>query len=112
MFLFSTFHGTAAARFGFNHHSNGDQVMKIATVFFAGTIGLVFAAPGQLAAQKGGGSGTLGGSNNLDRPYTAPGQQMINERTRATAPGKSYDAPGQERIRARTPGPTKSKSKG
>jgi len=84
--------------------------MKIATLLFAATIGLAIGAPGALAAPKGGGSGggssNLGGSNSLDRPYTAPGQQMINKRTSTTAPGKSFNAPGQKKIRARTPGGT------
>ena len=80
--------------------------MKIATLLFAATIGVAIGAPGALAAPKGGGSSNLGGSNSLDRPYTAPGQQMINKRTSTTAPGKSFNAPGQKKIRARTPGGT------
>jgi hypothetical protein len=39
----------------------------------------------------------------------APGQQMLNERTSATAPGNSFNAPGQKMIRERTPGGTPTK---
>ena len=38
---------------------------------------------------------------------SAPGQQMLNNRTRATAPGNSFNAPGQRMIRQRTPGGTR-----
>jgi hypothetical protein len=33
---------------------------------------------------------------------SAPGQQMLDDRTSKTAPGNSFDAPGQKKIRDRT----------
>ena len=64
----------------------------IAGVSLALSVSLASAAPKSTGAQ----------SRN-----SAPGQQMLNKRTSATAPGNSFNAPGQRMIRQRTPGGTK-----
>lgn len=46
-------------------------------------------------------------SKGVESRNSAPGQQMLNQRTSATAPGSSFNAPGQKMIRKRTPGGTK-----
>ena len=46
-------------------------------------------------------------SKGAESRNAAPGQQMLNQRTSATAPGNSFNAPGQQMIRKRTPGGTK-----
>jgi|GEM_PF-6424172 len=46
-------------------------------------------------------------SKGVESRNSAPGQQMLNQRTSATAPGNSFNAPGQKMIRKRTPGGTK-----
>jgi hypothetical protein len=64
----------------------------IAGLSFAFSVSLAHAAPKSAGAE----------SRN-----SAPGQQMLNKRTSATAPGNSFNAPGQKMIRQRTPGGTK-----
>jgi hypothetical protein len=46
-------------------------------------------------------------SQGVESRNSAPGQQMLNKRTSATAPGNSFNAPGQKMIRKRTPGGTR-----
>jgi hypothetical protein len=72
-------------------------MMKATLIFAAAAVAL--SAPA-MAASKG----------NKAR-NAAPGQQMLNERTSATAPGNSFTAPGQKMIRERTPGGTPTKTK-
>lgn len=73
---------------------------KLTLVLAAGVIAL--ATPCAMAQTK------TGKSNEARN--SAPGQQMINNRTAKTAPGNSYNAPGQKMIRARTPGGTPTKN--
>lgn len=83
--------------------------MRIAHVFVAVmalslTASAVEAAP---KAGRGASSFTPGsGGSGIVARNSAPGQQMLNNRTSATAPGKSFNAPGQRMIRKRTPGGT------
>jgi hypothetical protein len=63
------------------------------------------------SAEKGGAKRFAPGQSSKATHPTArnaaPGQQMLNNRTQATAPGNSFNAPGQRMIRARTPGGTR-----
>ena len=86
--------------------------MQKATLLVA-AIALTLSAPAALAQSKGTGGASNyapgAGGGGVTARDSAPGQQMINNRTAATAPGNSYNAPGQKMIRRRTPGGTPTK---
>jgi len=85
--------------------------MKTATLVI-GALALALTAPAAIAGPKSGGPGASSfapdqGGGGVAARNSAPGQQMLNRRTSATAPGNSFNAPGQKMIRKRTPGGTK-----
>ena len=83
--------------------------MKTTTLLVA-AMALALSAPAAIAGSKGGGGASSyapgSGGGGVGARNSAPGQQMLNRRTSATAPGNSYNAPGQKMIRQRTPGGT------
>jgi len=84
--------------------------MKKTALLIAAIALAMSAAPvnaGQKSSQSGGASSYAPKGSGVEGRNAAPGQQMLNRRTSATAPGKSFNAPGQKMIRERTPGGTK-----
>lgn len=82
--------------------------MKTGTLLVA-AIALALSVPAAGAGPKSSGGASnyvpgTGGGNAARN--SAPGQQMLNRRTSATALGNSFNAPGQKMIRKRTPGGT------
>lgn len=81
------------------------------STLLVGAIALALSAPVAMAGSKSGPGASSyapgsGGGGEAAR-NAAPGQQMLNRRTSATAPGNSFNAPGQKMIRKRTPGGTR-----
>jgi len=87
--------------------------MKAGTLFVAAVLGIALSTPAAIAGPKsdGGASSYVPGSGGggVTARNSAPGQQMLNRRTSATAPGNSFNAPGQKMIRQRTPGGTQTR---
>ena len=81
--------------------------MKAGTLFLAAALGSALSTPAAIAGPKSGGGAFSyapgSGGGGVTARNSAPGQQMLNRRTSATAPDNSFNAPGQQMIRKRTP---------
>lgn len=102
------FYGRPLTQLGWDQRRN--LPMRMATLVI-GALALALSAPAAIAGSKSGPGASSyapgsGGGGEASR-NAAPGQQMLNRRTSATAPGNSFNAPGQKMIRKRTPGGTK-----
>jgi hypothetical protein len=107
-----TRYGTGSYRGELSERSRPEErpPMKAGTLFLAAMLGSALGTPAALAGPKSDGGASSyppgSGGGGVTARNSAPGQQMLNRRTSATAPGNSFNAPGQKMIRKRTPGGT------